>query len=452
MYWKLKVSGYGKIEKAEIEEAPLTLFVGDNNSGKSYLMSLLWGIRNFGVRALLEGHEEEESKEEQVLMDWLRRQMTEAWEKGSSVARAEEISSELQAVLDRGLRRNKDRLVRKIFNSQSVKIEELRIELKNLEGLFLRIMRKDRGDGRSFLSFEGDGEVGFAMPFSDEKLWEIKERLEGFMIDVIVSMTLGIVVGDMSNINCDIYFPASRTGFMLTKDIINRVGRNTAFNVEAEQEKVTPFSRPVNQFLDVLNDLTMEDYGSEKFQEVIAYMESDMTEGTVDMSGLPNREISYIPAGETKGMPLRTISAVVTELSPLVLLLKHKQSLKTLFYEEPEMCLHPQLQQKMAKVICRLVNRELLMIVTTHSDIMLQHINNMIRLSEREDQDEICLQFFYTGDDLLKKKQVKVYQFQSKPGGKTAVEELKCGENGFEIPTFNAALDKIMDEAYRIQG
>lgn len=53
MHWKLKVSKYGKIESAEIETAPLTLFVGDNNSGKSYLMSLMWGIQNFGMAALL---------------------------------------------------------------------------------------------------------------------------------------------------------------------------------------------------------------------------------------------------------------------------------------------------------------------------------------------------------------------------------------------------------------
>lgn len=49
MGWILKVSGYGKIESAEVEMAPLTLFVGDNNSGKSYLMFLLWGIRNLGM-------------------------------------------------------------------------------------------------------------------------------------------------------------------------------------------------------------------------------------------------------------------------------------------------------------------------------------------------------------------------------------------------------------------
>ena len=44
MSYKLIVENYGKIEKAELEVAPLTLFVGDNNSGKSYLLSLLWAL------------------------------------------------------------------------------------------------------------------------------------------------------------------------------------------------------------------------------------------------------------------------------------------------------------------------------------------------------------------------------------------------------------------------
>ena len=37
-FWKLIVEDFGKIKSAEIEVAPLTLFVGDNNSGKSYLL------------------------------------------------------------------------------------------------------------------------------------------------------------------------------------------------------------------------------------------------------------------------------------------------------------------------------------------------------------------------------------------------------------------------------
>lgn len=41
----MTVEQFGKIRKAEIELAPLTLFVGDNNSGKSYLLSLSWAMR-----------------------------------------------------------------------------------------------------------------------------------------------------------------------------------------------------------------------------------------------------------------------------------------------------------------------------------------------------------------------------------------------------------------------
>ncbi|MCX4328788.1 MAG: AAA family ATPase, partial [Lachnospiraceae bacterium] len=51
--WKLFVENYGKIKSAEIEMAPLTFFVGDNNSGKSFLLSLLWGIENLGIETFL---------------------------------------------------------------------------------------------------------------------------------------------------------------------------------------------------------------------------------------------------------------------------------------------------------------------------------------------------------------------------------------------------------------
>lgn len=46
--WTLHVKNFGKVKEADIEISPLMLFVGDNNSGKSYLMSLLWGILTVG--------------------------------------------------------------------------------------------------------------------------------------------------------------------------------------------------------------------------------------------------------------------------------------------------------------------------------------------------------------------------------------------------------------------
>ena len=35
--WTVYIKEFGKIEEASIRPAPLTLFIGDNNSGKSYI-------------------------------------------------------------------------------------------------------------------------------------------------------------------------------------------------------------------------------------------------------------------------------------------------------------------------------------------------------------------------------------------------------------------------------
>ena len=141
MGWKLKVLEYGKIKSAEIEVSPLTLFVGDNNSGKSYLMALLWGIQNLGVSELIR----EETKLEHELIGWIRAQVALACEQGEHIAQVCEIEKELQAFLREGLRQNKDNLVKKIFNSSDVKIKDLQIELKDLDKISLTFTKlKDR--------------------------------------------------------------------------------------------------------------------------------------------------------------------------------------------------------------------------------------------------------------------------------------------------------------------
>ena len=42
--WTLNIEDFAKIKKAKIEISPFLVFIGENNSGKSYIMTLLWGI------------------------------------------------------------------------------------------------------------------------------------------------------------------------------------------------------------------------------------------------------------------------------------------------------------------------------------------------------------------------------------------------------------------------
>ncbi len=411
-------------------------------------MSLLWGIRNLGGELLYAGDASEKTESDDRLLCWVKKQIEAAREQGVHTVLASEIGDELQIVLQERIHQNRDKFVKAIFNSSDVEIEELQIELTGLAGVSLDFIVREYGRNMG-VAITNTGNDGVELALSE------KERATGILEEktgrYFVNTLMALVLDSHGGFNREIYFPAARTGFMLTKDIINKVSQRTTFNVAEEQEAMVPFVRPINQFLDVINDLAFNGESNEDFAEIAQYLEGSMADGTVEMSALPNKEAMYVPNGKTSGMPLRITSAVVTELSPLILVLKHKRYVDALFYEEPEMCLHPQLQQKMGRVLCRMVNAGVQMNVTTHSDIILQHVNNMIRLSGREDREEICHRLGYTARDLLSPQKVKVYQLKAVAGGKTKVEELSCGENGFAVPTFNDALDRIMDEAYVIQ-
>lgn len=445
--WKLRVENYGKIKSAEIEIAPLTLFVGDNNSGKSYLMSLLWGIENLGIEALL-GSEYLESEETDELSEWLISQMETAIQKKKHIAPLEDISEMLSNVLNKGLEKNKDNFVRRIFNSDNVSIGKLSIDLGDFKGRSLDIELNEQTE---FLSLSIDSGQTFVIHRTIIESLKDRKYIHSFLLQVLYKRIMDIrtIESDTERV---IYLPAARTGFMLTKDIINKVGRNNTFNLPDDREKFTPFVRPINNFLDIMGDLTVEQKKNENYIHLAEDIEHEMTDGTIEFSDMPNKEVMYVPDGHKKGIPLRLVSAVVTELCPLILILKHSDNIARFYYEEPEMCLHPQLQSRMGKVIARIVNNGIGIVITTHSDIILQHINNMIKLQNRKDCDEICDRLHYRKEDLLNCDQVRVYQLKARAKGKTVVEELSCGENGFIVPTFNDALDSIMSEAYEIQG
>ena len=444
--WKLIVEDFGKIKSAEVEVAPLTLFVGDNNSGKSYLLSLIWGIRNLGIDFLM--NDSEIAKKE--LIDWMTENITTAMTTGKCEFSLETVAEVLEQALNDELEKRKNDFVKKIFNSDKVSIGKLCVQFKNLNDMEVEIELNE--SGRLDLNINKEQVLGIHGAVTDSQLYLENELIQWTIIQNIYTYILKIDGNIGIKDNSCIYLPAARTGFMLTKDIINKVGRQNTFNISTEKEMITPFIRPINQFLDVMTDLSTEYTENKNFLELSYDIEKELAAGTVEISSMPNKEVQYVPNGYETGIPLRLTSAVVTELSPLILILKHKRIINSFCYEEPEMCLHPQLQHKMGKVIGRMVNSGIEMIITTHSDIILQHINNMIKLSNRSDKEEICSKLGYKSNDLLSCDNVKVYQFETEAGVKTEVKELICGEDGFVIPTFNNALNVIMDEAYEIQG
>ena len=125
MSYKLIVEDYGKIEKAELEIKPLTLFVGDNNSGKSYLLSLIWAIMSEkenhilyrGLKkVLIEKHYDFYSKFLELLENY-------DFINGNDCVVIEE--SELENIINDLFALNKDKFVKSIFNYEEMSIGQL---------------------------------------------------------------------------------------------------------------------------------------------------------------------------------------------------------------------------------------------------------------------------------------------------------------------------------------
>lgn len=448
-YWKLTVEQFGKIEHAEIELAPLTLFVGDNNSGKSYLLSLAWALRTiardtvFSDAAIRELQSDAYGEIEQQLLRSL-----DAVELDGSVSfEISEILPQVQCVINELLEANKQAFVKALFNSDSVQVGNIALTMPdNLTGKIKIVRAREK----VVIIYENSN-VTFSNLWATQKkknLFIRKKFLCRMFLFWLIAKTLNAAPGNARMI----YLPAARTGFMLTKDIINKFARKKTYDVEIDMDdkmETQPFSRPIIEFLDVINELSEEPEGNKDYRDLVRFIQDKMVQGNIEIAFLAGKELSYIPYGQKEHYPFRTTSAVVTELSPLLLLLEHQKNMVGLFYEEPEMCLHPALQKRMGQVLIRLVNAGVDVTTTTHSDIILQHINNMIRLKSMNGNPN---DYGYEEADLIIKDKIRVYQLLNRTDSITEVSELPCGDNGFAVPTFNDALDNIMDETIRLQS
>ena len=92
---------------------------------------------------------------------------------------------------------------------------------------------------------------------------------------------------------------------------------------------------------------------------------------------------SYQPDGWKEDIPLMNASSMVSELAPVVLYLRHVvQPGETLIIEEPESHLHPAMQVEFTRQLAAVVRAGVRVIITTHSEWVLDELANLVRVSE----------------------------------------------------------------------
>ena len=142
----------------------------------------------------------------------------------------------------------------------------------------------------------------------------------------------------------------------------------------------------LGDFLEQLVRLADRWYWTHKSDNDLALrLEQALLKGTVrvERSQIDYPSFVYRPDGWKRDLPLMSASSMVSELAPVVLYLRHVvESGDLLIIEEPESHLHPTMQVAFIRQLAAAVQAGIRIIITTHSEWVLEELANLVRLSD----------------------------------------------------------------------
>ncbi len=441
--WILHIEGLGKIKNADIEVSPFNLYIGDNNSGKSYIMTVIYGLLN--IHFYSKGYKIDTTTK---AYEQCREFVNGCYESQGleKINFTRERTSAFNIVLNQMLEDNKTDFIQTFFN-KNIDIGKISVEIPYEKSFAIAVENCENEEyDKVFFCYNTDIHLYSAQVatiIESNKGENDYQYIICCIIENMLQYQFCTIVRDRIT-----YLPASRTGFMLTYKTLISSSVEDKFNLGETKKNL--LTKPCSDFLVRLSKVVAKEEHSLYFEDMIEFIEEYILSGKIYVSSDPLAEVSYIPQGNKKGLPLYVTSGVVTEIAPLLLMLQDN-SMGTLMMEEPEMCLHPKLQWMLARVFIKMYNRDTPIFITTHSDIILSHINNMIHLYGKSNKEKLLNQLGYDKEDIINPEEVRVYQFTAEKD-KTIIEKLPCQSYGIEAPTFQITLRKMLSQLEIIEG
>ena len=248
------------------------------------------------------------------------------------------------------------------------------------------------------------------------------------------------------------YLPADRAGVMHAHRVVTGSLIARASRVSLQQGLPLPaLSGVLTDFLEQL--IEFSDLPTAKSRarnrRLADWLEQDILHGAIEVekSVIDYPSFSYRPKGWKTNLPLLNTSSMVTELAPVVLYLRHLvHPGDVLIIEEPEAHLHPAAQAEFTKLLARAVRSGVRVIMTTHSEWILEQISNLVELSHLPADKRESL--VGTRDWSLRPEQVGVWLFDSSSSEEgTRVENIPFAlDGGFEQTGFEQVAESLYHE------
>ena len=436
--WTLYVENFGRIERADIDVSPLTLFVGDNNSGKSYLLALLYGLMcadKYDILANLC----EDSSEYQKCAEWLEKAIEQGKQVGDFETPFDDCAyAVFESLLNRILQSNQKEILRSIFNND-LSAGNISVTFSRGKNETLRLIFAGESLDSVTLSFS------FRMSLALKRL-QPRDRIKTAVV-VILTQLITRGFSKLNDLFHVVLLPTDRAGLLLVYKILAKDAFSRAYGPNQKQDASLFLTSPLTDFLGNLATINPEkSYSANEF--IVRFIEDNIIHGKIIVSNeMPLPDFYYLPEKTEIALPMSLSSDVVKQMTPLLAILQH-QPIDALCIEEPEINLHPELQQMAARTLIKLVNAGTPVFAATHSDIILQHLNNMIKLNNlpAARKQNLAARYGFDWDELISADKISIYQFDVQGDGRTIVRKLSHGDYGFGVPTFYKPLETLFEQ------
>lgn len=428
---KLHLQNFGPIQEANIDlTKKIYVFVGYNNSGKTYLSQLIWSIfsedtiQRFTKSVTTLGKPSDEMKLTSALLDVVTQQFAEFM---------------LQEILPEVFNDSR----KEFIGNQDFKLD-FRYTIDELAALDVDLHYPA-------LASEG-GLIRIIKP-KDELLIRAENGTPTAVqwVDCITRLLFHQTVGQTP-----LFLPANRIFFPAFYKYLFQLEREDKQRMESEMSRLfrllqsnteelqeamktvmeafqSPYTAPTNVLFKKMYELNTHSVAKNHYRDLMLIL-SELLGGDIVMrtvEGLGIVEFRLKLHKQVKDLPMFLASSSANQLTTLYLYLKYwaEKHNNFLIIDEPEENLHPGNQVKLSNLLIRFATEhQNRVLINTHSPLMVENINNYVYLNilrERIGQDvkDIIRQngLKLDPDIRLKREDLGVYFF--KRGKVTNLEE-----------------------------
>lgn len=463
---RLAVKNFGPIREGEVEFKPLTVFIGPNNSGKSYMATLLYVL--FQTLKGRRGYPDASrwpvfdlSPEDLEAITQLSMELSAGSAEGNTlISNARSI---LQNRFDDGKQKIETGVI-DVFREYFGCTDLNELIYKSSTDFSVSMFEED--GSTPIFSVEGgssNSEVAInierdAPAIVDGEILRILDQATSYShihsIFYLLAwrlwrerlLAVGMPEGEVR------YLPAGRSGLLqgwqLTASLaVGMLGTRTDMrDKDIEFHSFPGVARDFTQLLISLMSEGHGDRGVDGLVQAVRLLEERVLHGTIHTR--TNNNISTIgyQSGDLR-LPMQRASSMVSELAPIHLWMSHLLwSGDLLIIDEPEAHLHPENQRLIAQVLVRLMNAGVRVVCATHSSLILHQMSNQILATASGKLDKVG----FTEHDKLNLEDIGVYLFDLAEDGARISEVEVDTDFGISEDEFVRVAEQIGEETYQL--